>query len=260
MLDVQQIKERFPWMNTDGLAAGVLGVEGEGWFDPWSLLMALRRKAVHLGAQYIEAEVVDVKFKEAHEMISYLDGHPTNADLCINQVSVRLPNQEVRTIAPAYVIMAAGHSSGSLCYDLMGVGKAEEGLMAYPVPIEPRKRYVYCFHAPKGPGLATPLVVDPSRAYFRREGFGNMFLAGMSPTEEEEPPCDNLEVDDEFFLHRVWPAIAHRVPGFQEIKVQGSWSGFYEYNVFDQNGIVGFHPKIDNLFLASGFSGHGETC
>ena len=30
-----------------------------------------------------------------------------------------------------------------------------------------RKRYVYCFHAPEGPGLDCPLTIDPSGTYFR---------------------------------------------------------------------------------------------
>ena len=89
--------------------------------------------------------------------------------------------------------------------------------MLFPTPT--RKRYVYCFHAPKGPGLATPLVVDPSGAYFRREGFGNMFLCGMSPPEHEEPPCHNLEVDHDYFIEKVWPVLANRVPAFDELKV-----------------------------------------
>lgn len=82
-----------------------------------------------------------------------------------------------------------------------------------------RKRYVYSFHAPKGPGLATPLVVDPTGAYFRREGLGNMFLGGMSPSEDNEPPCNNLDVDHEYFIEHVWPVLANRVKAFEEIKV-----------------------------------------
>lgn len=39
--------------------------------------------------------------------------------------------------------------------------------------------------------------------------------------------------------------------------MKSAWSGFYEYNTFDENGIVGPHPLYNNLFIAAGFSGHG---
>ena len=40
-------------------------------------------------------------------------------------------------------------------------------------------------------------------------------------------------------------------------KVRASWAGNYDYNTWDQNGIVGRHPALPNTFLACGFSGHG---
>lgn len=57
VLTAEKLKHRFPWLNTDGIAAGCLGLEKEGWFDPWSLLCALKKKAIYLGAQYVNAEV-----------------------------------------------------------------------------------------------------------------------------------------------------------------------------------------------------------
>lgn len=57
VLTADKLKHTFPWLNTDGIAAGCLGLEKEGWFDPWTLLCAFKRKATHLGAQYINAEV-----------------------------------------------------------------------------------------------------------------------------------------------------------------------------------------------------------
>ena len=44
---------------------------------------------------------------------------------------------------------------------------------------------------------------------------------------------------------------------FERLKVVGSWAGYYEFNVFDHNGIVGTHPSLDNAIVANGFSGHG---
>lgn len=40
-------------------------------------------------------------------------------------------------------------------------------------------------------------------------------------------------------------------------QVKSSWAGYYEYNTFDENGIIGNHPYHNNLFMATGFSGHG---
>ena len=40
-------------------------------------------------------------------------------------------------------------------------------------------------------------------------------------------------------------------------KVRTSWAGFYDYNIFDQNGIIGAHPVIKNFVFVNGFSGHG---
>ena len=63
--------------------------------------------------------------------------------------------------------------------------------------------------------------------------------------------------DHVFFEERIWPVIAERVPAFNALKMKSSWAGFYDYNIFDQNAIVGHHPNCPNLFLANGFSGHG---
>ena len=41
------------------------------------------------------------------------------------------------------------------------------------------------------------------------------------------------------------------------IQVKSSWAGYYEYNTFDENGIIGYHPYHDNIMFATGFSGHG---
>jgi len=254
-LEKKALKSAYPWLNCDDLAAGAVGIENEGWFDPWTLLQGMRQKAIHLGANYVQGELCGIEYSQP--MIGVIDEQPTLNSCTIHKVKIRLPDGTINPIECAKLIMATGSDTGRLCYKHFGMGMAENGLMAYPIPIEPRKRYVYTFHAPKGPGLATPMVVDPSGAYFRREGYGNIYLGGMSPPEDEEPPTGDLEVDHDYFPDKIWPIIAHRVPGFEELKVVGSWAGNYEYNYFDQNGIVGAHPYITNVYMAAGFSGHG---
>ncbi|MFD1810303.1 NAD(P)/FAD-dependent oxidoreductase [Gemmobacter lanyuensis] len=55
----------------------------------------------------------------------------------------------------------------------------------------------------------------------------------------------------------MWPALYHRIPSFDALKVQQAWTGHYEMNMLDHNGIVGFHPEVTNFMFANGFSGHG---
>lgn len=69
------------------------------------------------------------------------------------------------------------------------------------------------------PGLNIPMVMDNTGAYFRREGLGGRYITGKSPSKEEEPPTDNLEVDYSYFDKVLWPILAQRVPAFNAIKV-----------------------------------------
>lgn len=41
------------------LLPNISGTGSEGWFDPWSLLNAFKKKAVSLGVEYITGEAVD---------------------------------------------------------------------------------------------------------------------------------------------------------------------------------------------------------
>ena len=51
--------------------------------------------------------------------------------------------------------------------------------------------------------------------------------------------------------------LAERIPAFEALRLQRTWAGYYEMNLFDHNAIVGPHPACDNLIFANGFSGHG---
>jgi glycine/D-amino acid oxidase-like deaminating enzyme len=56
----------------------------------------------------------------------------------------------------------------------------------------------------------------------------------------------------------VWPAAAHRVPAFETIRPGRTWTGLYDQNSLDGNMILGAWPgRLDNFFVAAGFSGHG---
>jgi len=260
LMTAKRLKRRFPWLNTDGIALGSYGYENEGWFDPWSFLFALRSKNIDLGVHYIHGDVINIahginRDKEYNTPELEIEDEMKRLSNRVEEAHIHLPDGDVWPLTAGVFIIAAGANSGHVA-NLAGIGCGPD-LLQVPLPVEPRKRYVYNFHAPRGPGLSTPLVVDPSGAYFRREGMGNHYLCGMSPEEHEEPDVNNPDVDYEWFENKIWPILANRVPAFEDLKVKSAWAGYYDYNVHDQNTVVGNHPKHPNVWFATGCSGHG---
>lgn len=238
LLSREELRKRFPWLNVNEIELGCLGIENEGWFDPWSLLNALRKKSIDLGADYKDYEVVGMEFQR--------DNQPVKA-------IVKRKDGTLGLINFTNCIIAAGAYSGRIG-NFLKFGIDEKNCA---VPVEPRKRYVYCFHSPDGPGTKVPLTVDPNGTYFRREGSRGDYICGVSPSPEEEPNVEDLEVDYELFERKIWPTLAYRVPAFEKLKLKSAWAGYYEYNCLDQNGIVGRHSNFANIYFATGFSGHG---
>jgi len=123
------------------------------------------------------------------------------------------------------------------------------------LPVYARRRSIFNVSSPARLERC-PLLIDPSGVYFRPEG--QTYICGTSPDADNDPddlPLD--QVDHALFDDLIWPTLAHRVPQFEALRVLHAWSGYYEYNVFDQNAIIGLHPDVDNCIFANGFSGHG---
>ena len=223
LLDPPALVERFPWLSTEGLAAGSLGLSGEGWFDSYSLLTAFRRKARALGVTYLEDEVVGLECRDGRVQAARLaKGGRVSAGSLVNAAG---PN--ARRVAA-----------------LAGVG----------LPVRPRKRNVFVFDC-RAAIADCPLVIDPSGVFVRPEG--PSYVAGWSPPEAEDPDCEDFEVDWPMFDSVIWPAIARRVPAFEAIKLTNAWACHYALNPLDHNAILGPHPEVRNLYFANGFSGHG---
>ncbi len=218
LLDAEALTGRFPWISTDGVVLASHGTANEGWFDGPALMQAFRHKARELGATYIADEVVG---------------------LAPNAVTLR----EGGRLEAGTIVLAAGPWSGNVA--------ATAGIA---LPVEPRRRSVFVFDVREPPGL-TPLTIDPSGTWFRPEG--RFYIGGTTPADGNDPAGAPLEVQHQEWDDMVWPTLAARVPAFEAAKVVNAWAGYYEYNTFDQNGIVGRHPEIDSLIFATGFSGHG---
>lgn len=223
LLSPQQLQSRFPWLAVEDLGGGCLGLEGEGWLDGYLLLQALRNKARAGGVEYLQDEVVAMS-------------------RCGDRVR-ELRLKSGASVPAGTVINAAGPHA-----------RAVAAMAGVPLPVEARKRSVFVVSCPETlPGC--PLVCDDSGVWFRPEGA--QYICGRSPDAVSDHEDFALEPDHALFEQAVWPALAARVPAFASLRVTGAWAGHYEYNTYDQNGIVGFHPAVRNFVLANGFSGHG---
>ncbi|XP_065793451.1 FAD-dependent oxidoreductase domain-containing protein 1 isoform X2 [Muntiacus reevesi] len=255
LMSPEQLQKKFPWINTEGVALASYGLENEGWFDPWCLLQGLRRKLQSMGVLFCQGEVT--RFISSSSHMETGSGEQVTLKR-IHEVHVKMDrSQEFQPVECAIVVNAAGAWSGQIA-ELAGVGNGPPGTMqGTRLPVEPRKRYVYLWHCPQGPGLEAPLVADPSGAYFRREGLGNNYLGGCSPTEEEEPDPGNLEVDYDFFQEKVWPRLARRVPAFETLKPLLLWregpGTLYPLSSGAPHG-----PATDSITLGSD-PGHAHT-
>jgi glycine/D-amino acid oxidase-like deaminating enzyme len=223
LLDPEALRARFPWLSTEGVEAGSLGLSREGWFDGPALLQAFRRKARALGVTYVAQDATGfVRQGDRVSAVLLADGSELPCDVAVN----------------------AGGPWSSRVATFLGID----------LPVRARRRMVFVISCPdKLPGC--PLI-DPTGIWLRPEGAG--FICGRSPDEGEDDPDDAaLDVDETMFHERIWPVLAERVPVLERLRITGSWAGYYELNLFDHNGVVGPHPSAPNVIFATGFSGHG---
>jgi FAD-dependent oxidoreductase domain-containing protein 1 len=223
LLEGEALAARFPHMSFDGIALASFGRTGEGWFDPYQLLSLFRKAAVAHDVSYVAQGV------EAIEM---------------GQLQLRTADGATHGFGE--LVNAAGTGAGQVA-----------AMIGFDLPVSPAKRYVYVVDCPDAPESLRkgPLTFDINGIYFRPEG--RNFIWGYTPKEDEEPVVKDWEMDYSWFEDVIWPQAAARVPAFETVKMIGSWVGHYDYNWFDQNGIIGRHPDVKGLYLANGFSGHG---
>jgi glycine/D-amino acid oxidase-like deaminating enzyme len=187
------------------------------------LLQALRRKAKALGVQF-EARTA-TRLVTRHDRVGTVE--------CADGTTFDCDD----------LVIAAGAWSAPLAAQL-----------GFELPVRARKRDVFSYTAPARLD-ACPLVIDPSGVWFRPEGRG--FICGAPPRGDDLDDVPLDAIDHGLFDDLIWPRLAHRVPAFEQLRVLNAWAGYYEYNTFDRNGLVGRLPGCGNAFLACGFSGHG---
>ncbi|MBM2575927.1 FAD-binding oxidoreductase [Jannaschia sp. Os4] len=224
----EEIAARWPFYDLDGITLGSWGSRDEGYFDGTTMFEWWRRIARERGVSFVHGEVAGVDTAGGRVAgVVLADGTRIGADVVVNAAGSR----------GAAVARSAG----------------------LDLPVEPRKRYTWVFEAARPLGQDLPLTIDPSGVHCRQDGVGpaNQYMAGATPAHDPAVDPDDFGGEWEMWEETIWPALATRIPAFEEIRVKRAWVGHYDLNVLDANAILGFHPGLEGFAIMNGFSGHG---
>lgn len=274
LADKDKLSHLYPWLNTEDLILGSYSRNAkEGYFDPWGFMQCMKQEAIRHKVVFVEGQVDQIKCSAKPTSIGSED--PLLTIESMHLIHGKGDNNNIEEITGLEALVNCTGAwqrefiDTTICkQNSSHLTATQQESILNMLPIERRKRcifYINCddrheFSHPMP--TSAPLTIDPKGVYFRSEGAvpGN-FICGVSPLSHLDEECeddDDLEhVDHHLFDDIIWPTLAHRVPAFNAIKVKSAWSGFYDYNTFDQNAIVGHHPHFTNLICAGGFSGHG---
>jgi glycine/D-amino acid oxidase-like deaminating enzyme len=221
-----EIAQAYPFYRLDDIIAGNHNRVDEGYFDGATLFDWWKRSARERGVEYCSNDVVAITTNKAGRRVD----------------SVTLKSGEV--IDCGVIVNCAG-PRGSLTAQMAGL----------EIPVEPRKRFTFVFAAENRLDRDLPLTIDPSGVHCRTDG--RYYMAGCPPDIDPAVDPNDFAMDHNIWQDKVWPAVANRIPQFEAIKLVNSWVGHYDYNVLDQNAILGPHADVANFMFCNGFSGHG---
>jgi glycine/D-amino acid oxidase-like deaminating enzyme len=221
-----EIAKAYPFYQLEDIIAGNHNLVDEGYFDGGTLFDWWKRSARERGVEYCTNEIVAMTKDRAGTRVD----------------SVTLKTGEV--ISCGTVVNCSG-TRGNLTARMAGI----------EIPVEPRKRFTFIFAAEQRLERDLPLTIDPSGVHCRTDGL--YYMAGCPPEHDPAADPNDFAMDHSIWQDKVWPAIANRIPQFEAIKLINSWAGHYDYNVLDQNAILGPHTVVKNFMFCNGFSGHG---
>ena len=224
IMTTDQIARLYPCYNLEDIIIGSHNRRDEGYFDGAGIFNWWRRAARQKGVIYRHDQVVG---------LGHAGGRVTVVQLASGNV-----------VVPGVVINAAGPRASEVA-----------AMAGFDLPVEPRRRFSFVFSTKTPIPQALPLTIDPTGVHFLR--YSAYYLAGCAPDHDVAVAPDNFEMDLKIWQDKVWPALAHRVPAFEAVKLEREWVGHYAYNALDTNAVIGPHPDMPNFYFMNGFSGHG---
>ena len=221
MIDLDELKEKVPPINTNGILAAMYDPTA-GKSYPFDTLFAFYKSLKSRGVR-IETHTMAKKLLVSNSKVL---GAETNKGIIESDI----------------VVIAAGSMSRDLLKPL-GIN----------MPIENIPRHVMITEAYK-PAFG-PLVVDwdtPGAPYIIQTKEGNFYI-GRDIEEEPELSLYSQRID---FMPLALKPLIRFFPWLENTRVLRYWIGYY-VTTPDHHPIYGPIEEYDNLYVATGYSGHG---
>ena len=159
-----------------------------------------------------------------------------------NERVVEAQTSDGSSIRADYFVIAAGAESRELLKRL-----------GIDVPIKNIPRHIVATEQFRE--VLEPLVIDwdtPGAPYIVQVGDG-AFLMGRDIEDEPEAPLYSERID---FYRAVLAPLTRLFPFLKRVRIVRYWIGYY-VTTPDNHPVYGPIPGIENLLVATGFSGHG---
>jgi FAD-dependent oxidoreductase domain-containing protein 1 len=217
-------------LDIEEVVGGLYGAEC-GVFNPTACAMAYFEVAAR-----DHAEAVEINKHTEVDKIAIKDG-------AVN--GVVLANGEI--ISGGTMVLAAGAFSHDL---LENSGVPEE----QNIPMVPLKRMLFLVNRPPIEGFGKiPMTIIDNGVYFHPEA--DDLLVGRA--RPDQTPGYDYEMEKDYYVDVMNTYMQARIPGMEYCRIKNGWGGLYAHNTEDKNAVIGEHPALKNLILATAFSGHG---
>jgi FAD-dependent oxidoreductase domain-containing protein 1 len=223
MLPPGQVHELFPHLYVGDVSYALFSPR-DGYINPRGALQGFVERSRELNCTWLQDEVIGF----------------TPAAGQIFNVQTRMSGD---IFTPAVVIVSGAWA------------QSVAGLAGISLPVQPVRRQACYVTLASPPGYKLPMVIDRSDVHFRHDTETDNHLL-VSYIIRDEPPGFNFDWDSAQFEAHILPTLRRRLPACGDIQLQRGWAGHYAVTP-DENFILGQHPELPGLFMATGCSGHG---
>jgi len=226
-LTVDEVARRYPQFNLEGIAWAAIE-PGSGVLLARRAVQAVVREAIRIGVEYLEEAIAPPTGKQRLDYVSGANG---------------------RRIAAGTFVFACGPWLPKLFPELL----ADR--------IRPTRQEIFYFGAPAGDSLFTPPSF-PAWIDFKEEVYGLPALAGRGiklAIDRHGPPFDpdtGDRIPTAEGLAEARRRLGLRLPALKDAPVVEARVCQYE-NTANGDFLIDRHPRLENVWIVGGGSGHG---